>query len=388
MPLLDAQREGIEMYAAPRFSSFELFRPNEVALSRIIGDLLDPRGLHGQGTLFLNALLRTIGLPPVRSHGRVRVVREAPTSIGRRIDLVIETPDVLLGVENKPSAIQQPNQLAHYHEELQRTAGKRQPCLIFLSEQKPKSAEDEVVCLPFAGDGAQASLLTILKAAQPEVRASRIRDFVQDFISYLDDYFGDGSVITDSNDPYLSSVEVEFDASPEQRRAIAAIYLAHERIYERSITEIAEAITAALRGYAPDFVTLGEDASLYDELEDRHGLWGFRRPHWPQNCAVGVSSEGDLDDIYYGIWAPSVGEEICTARPLIESAAASVPNGHKSKHFPWWQNAEPKTLHLNHIAQLILEAPSGIVAEHKDIQALCGGLVALAEAIDYAIAQA
>ena len=31
LPRLDAQREGIDMYAAPRFSEFELFQPNELA---------------------------------------------------------------------------------------------------------------------------------------------------------------------------------------------------------------------------------------------------------------------------------------------------------------------------------------------------------------------
>ena len=44
MPQLDAHRAGAEFYGAPRLSLFELFGPNELALSRVLGDLFDPRG--------------------------------------------------------------------------------------------------------------------------------------------------------------------------------------------------------------------------------------------------------------------------------------------------------------------------------------------------------
>src|SRR5437660_12863577 len=91
MPLLDAQRAGIEMYGAPRLTPFNLFQPKENALSRIISDLFDPRGAHGQGRLFLNELLASAGFPRVAIRDDVRVDREVFTAKGRRIDIVIET---------------------------------------------------------------------------------------------------------------------------------------------------------------------------------------------------------------------------------------------------------------------------------------------------------
>src|SRR5712671_2273081 len=94
MPLLDAHRAGAELYGAPRLSPFELFGPNELALSRILGDLFDPRGSHGQGALFLNALLSDLGLPLIGVRDIVRVNREVLTEERRRIDVVIETPHV------------------------------------------------------------------------------------------------------------------------------------------------------------------------------------------------------------------------------------------------------------------------------------------------------
>jgi hypothetical protein len=92
MPLLDAVRAGAEMYGAPRLSPFHLFGPNEPALSRIVGDLFDPRARTVQGPLFLNELLLTLSLPRVGVRDVVTVQREALTQKRRRIDLVIETP--------------------------------------------------------------------------------------------------------------------------------------------------------------------------------------------------------------------------------------------------------------------------------------------------------
>jgi hypothetical protein len=77
------------------------FEPNEVTLSRIIADLIDPKGTHGQGPLFLNALLSSLGFNRVTWRDPVRVIREGLTAEGRRIDIVVETPRTLLGVENK-----------------------------------------------------------------------------------------------------------------------------------------------------------------------------------------------------------------------------------------------------------------------------------------------
>lgn len=42
---------------ARRFNVFDYLRTDELGLSRIIADLLDPAGTHGQGALFLKALL-------------------------------------------------------------------------------------------------------------------------------------------------------------------------------------------------------------------------------------------------------------------------------------------------------------------------------------------
>lgn len=84
LPLLDAKRAGTELFGAPRLNAFTLVNPNENTLSRIIGDLLDPGGTHGQGAVFLNALLdRSNRSAPVkRRSGAVRALPVADAAIG------------------------------------------------------------------------------------------------------------------------------------------------------------------------------------------------------------------------------------------------------------------------------------------------------------------
>ncbi len=63
LPGLSAVREGIDLYGATLFSPFSIFNPDENTLSRVIAELFDPAGSHGQGLLFLNGLLSAIGIP-------------------------------------------------------------------------------------------------------------------------------------------------------------------------------------------------------------------------------------------------------------------------------------------------------------------------------------
>ena len=107
MPRCDAERHGAELYGAPRFSVFSLFGDKETTLSRILADLFDPKGAHGQGLLFLNSLLKMVGQEPISRLDRsVQIRIEAPVPVvgrktPRRIDILVETSDRLIGIENK-----------------------------------------------------------------------------------------------------------------------------------------------------------------------------------------------------------------------------------------------------------------------------------------------
>ena len=137
----------LDRQLARRFRVFRYLRDDELGLSRIIADLLDPVAEHGQGTKFLEAMLEL--LPEVPGPGRsrrkatggrnkaaawkrrfhrfgstavaeIRVEVEREITARRRIDITIVIPaedgPFCIAFENKPYADDQPGQCRDYLE--------------------------------------------------------------------------------------------------------------------------------------------------------------------------------------------------------------------------------------------------------------------------------
>lgn len=142
----------LDRQLARRFRVFRYLRDDELGLSRIIADLLDPAAEHGQGTNFLEAMLELLN--SARSQGKaagernkaaawkrrfdrlesaaaakIRVQREREIAGGRRIDITVDVPTedgpFCLAFENKPYADDQPGQCRAYLEFLGKTYGRR-----------------------------------------------------------------------------------------------------------------------------------------------------------------------------------------------------------------------------------------------------------------------
>ena len=162
-PHLNAARaveRELDRHLARRFNVFRYLRDDELGLSRIIAELLDPTGEHGQGTIFLEAMLELLGVAPeagdsVRSGrdvpggrtatatwserfarlrstagDKIRVVLErGGLPKRRRIDITVDIPTedgmFCLAFENKPRAGDQPRQCSDYLKFLDRVYGGR-----------------------------------------------------------------------------------------------------------------------------------------------------------------------------------------------------------------------------------------------------------------------
>ncbi len=151
-PHLQAARmveRELDRHLARRFNTFRYLRGDELGLSRIIADLLDPVGEHGQGTTFLEAMLELLEVAPEASAsgrsrntasgrggraatlerlpGRLRStadekirVRQERGTGGRFIDITVDIPTndghFCLAFENKPYAGDQHRQCRDYLE--------------------------------------------------------------------------------------------------------------------------------------------------------------------------------------------------------------------------------------------------------------------------------
>ena len=119
-----AVERELDRQLARRFNIFRYLRDDELGLSRIIADLLDPTSEHGRGTAFLEAMMDLLGVRSTATD-KIRVVLErGGLPKLRRIDITVDIPTddglFCLAFENKPYADDQPKQCKDYLEYLDR----------------------------------------------------------------------------------------------------------------------------------------------------------------------------------------------------------------------------------------------------------------------------
>lgn len=392
LPLLDARRAGIELFGAPRFNLISLLQPDENTLSHLIADLLDPYGSHGQGALFLNALLERLDLPTCGLMDRVSVSRERLTPERRRIDLVIETPRFLVGIENKPWAVQQPNQLADYQRTLESWAGSRPHRLVFVSDQLRASGNDDIVQFSYSHPDYEW-VGEIFQGALLNVRAPRVRMHIEELLGYLEKVFGRGHAMNLEDEPYVEAVKAIY-TDTTQRRALSAIVLARETLHHGFLQELFDHIQDTLREHFPDLEVDTQKGDAPNAFSIKEGRWDFRRPHWPVNLTISIESGADYRSIFYGIRAPDhLDPEVaeletwgCTAHAALRISTVAVMSGRSNKWWPWLRPATTGVWDSDFAARAILHSPNGQIASHLEIEALVSDLVALAKITDETVA--
>ena len=122
------------------FSVFQYIDFHEVLMSTIFKDLLNPRGKHGQGPLFLDEFLSLLEIENPVLTERFSIITEALTShldSNRRIDILLNWSNKFaIGIENKPYAIYQENQLSDYSKQLSKEFNNNY-VLVFISNRPP-----------------------------------------------------------------------------------------------------------------------------------------------------------------------------------------------------------------------------------------------------------
>lgn len=161
--LVETSRENANRYGE-RFNIFSILgvqRDENRTHSRYLSELLNPHGRHGEGPRFLNAFLTDVLGSSLEMNARVKVTRELATEYRRRVDIVVESPDVIIGIEVKIDAGDQKDQLHDYFKELnQRAKDRKDAVLVYLTlDGKPPSGrslgaleQERVRCISFAED--------------------------------------------------------------------------------------------------------------------------------------------------------------------------------------------------------------------------------------------
>jgi hypothetical protein len=148
-----------------RYNIFEIARihEKELIICRVIADLLNPKGRHYKGGVYLEIfwdLLRPLfkgktgqGRPPRFEPEKARVFTEYSAGGGRRIDIVIEDGRVFIPLEVKIHARDQQDQVSHYADFSRLKSGEDRyvPVLyLTLDGRAPKDTEEkDYICLSF-----------------------------------------------------------------------------------------------------------------------------------------------------------------------------------------------------------------------------------------------
>ena len=138
--------DELDRQLARRFNVFRYLRTDEMGFSRMIADLLDPAGDHGQGAAFLKLLTEKLEFatdvnPSDLGNAKVQTERQIDD---RRIDILVEIDGKhCLAIENKSNfAGDQDGQVEYYLHWLKRKYG--HSLLIYLSPTGEGPSEESV----------------------------------------------------------------------------------------------------------------------------------------------------------------------------------------------------------------------------------------------------
>ena len=215
--MADEAQRRLDRVAATKFSMFHYFRENEHRMSAIFADLLSPDGSHGQGTTFLRLFLEEIDRgdkDSIRKRScyesleQCSVYTEYATSSRRLIDIVLKLGDMWIGIENKPWAHEQPEQIQDYLSFLQEQKKDKRACILYLSgsghdaETIKDDKRQHYLTIPYNsytnGDG--PSVAHWIAECWSQCEADQVRWFLKDLRGYVERSFNAESSSAESEE--------------------------------------------------------------------------------------------------------------------------------------------------------------------------------------------
>ena len=370
----------LDQVMAKRFNPLDYLRTDELGLSRILADLLDPNGPHGQGAAFLTRFLKRIhhllpdkSLPPLRPDlVDVRRERHIHIDSDRRLDVSIEISSsdadpLCIAIENKPFAPDGQEQV-HAYLRFLRHRYPRRFLLIYLSphgeppsgESLPASAcADGLATLSYCRTSALGrggtpprlpfSLTDWLHECALSCPVDRMRWFLRDTENYCRKTFG-GALTTDiehrevmdfileSEDNLRTALAVR-EAYPRIRNDVVAAFL--HRLCERIATSLEQDGLQA--GY------------YFADKPSEDGVWVYRSG-WTSNEGytpyVWLGHDGrNASRWYLGVCVHPFGEQERDPRinmlrnPLAKSLGPPEPGAGGSAIWSWYRYLHRDVLH-------------------------------------------
>ena len=386
------RQRRLDREKAHRFYALDYLQTDELGLSRIVADLLNPNATHGQGTDFLQRFLAALKestsfVPGVDlDRCQIAVERERPAH-ERFIDIVVQighgTSRWALAIENKPYAGDQEHQIRDYLEYLAEEFGQNF-LLIYLSPTgegpsdwsvsrreltdhwqgrfailpycRPESAPEPDGFEPFR---VPLSLAEWLETCRDRCRIDRLHWFLDETLRFCQRAFGETTMTTDRESREIRDFLFEHPDHLEAARAVYDSWPAiHIEICRQFLARVRERIATSevLQAAAPDLYV--DSAFTGDDKTSPNAIRLCRRAWLPYRTAQSDNTAAaDLrttiflepntvkgpDDWYIGICCPVPVEEMDPAESerydKLRQAlpkALGPPRGSVGRYL-WWK---------------------------------------------------
>lgn len=417
-PRLDTARaleSELDRHLARRFNVLDYVRTDELGLSNILADLLDPRGPHGQGTFFLERFVEGLGervFRPDLGTGRISVAVEKVIPSNRRIDVYVQSGNGnlawCLAIENKPYAGDQENQVNDYLKFLKDEYGERF-VLIYLSpkgegpsnwsirKEELGKWKGRLAILPYCTadsdqdqDGKENqrdrfadfrlhySLADWFEECRRSCEVDRLRWFLRDAEVFCQRTFGGPTMTTDSETKALRDYLL---SNPEKNLPIArTVYKSWPPIRDEICRNFFDRLCRRV-----EIETKEAMSDFADDLHVAQRYWGVRkwtdcfwlyrmswRPygekHSPSKGRTAICMEVEEkspNGWLYGVVCPKSQDSLSQSDKkrrvhLIEKLHAELGAGTKSTVWPWWKYVDQRYGNWDYlVADLYRECDQG-----------------------------
>ena len=403
-PRLDSARRlerELNRHLAHRFNVLDYLRTDELGLSRVIADLLDPRASHGQGPLFLRVLVEKLKLAERWADmelGGAVVSAERVITAQRRIDIDVRIRSdgkaYCLAIENKPYAGDQENQVHDYLKHLDREFEGRF-LLFYLSPAGEPPSEwslprnglhqwqgrfavmsyhgqgdgEETVNQdgpvdPFAAFRESFSLTDWLSACHEKCQVERLRWFLRDARLFCQRKFGDHHMTSDSE---ARAVQDYLLSEPDNLTVGLAVYeswpTVRDLVCKRFLEHLRRCIEQKAAQEFPDFARdIQVGCKFRGEPRWRNRLWLYRaswtqygREHSDSRGRTSIRLEADgkgVSDWCFGVSSPMPDRDMTDKEKdrrlrLDTELKNALALGRRTDWWPQWAWAADNRRHWN-----------------------------------------
>ena len=348
-------KQRLDRFLSTDFNVFKWFfewtKWKEDFLSDIIADMLNPAGSHGQDRIFLDAFLH---LDAIRRHIKPNdldsLLKQQPhvtcesytvyiENSRRRIDILVDFKNFGLGIENKPWAVDQENQVQDYSRNLQKNF-KGKFCLVYITPDgcdpsgksitarrlRRMKKNGKLICASYSND-----ILEWVRECCQLCESDKFRWFLRDFMDYIPTM--EGSMSNSSERKKI----VEHALENEENLDIALnVHWAYNEL-RRLISEdfhkdLQRCLEKHLNMSQWEFIPLEDDS-----------LFGFAKKAWGQRYIIGTELylKEDSSGVYLGVYKKNPTTQKIKGLKRALDMSMKGKSDKSDKYWEWYCDLKP-----------------------------------------------